>query len=123
VTRKQCAKCPWRVDVDPNDIPNGYCERKHEALSKTIARDPLASVMSGTLPMMACHETKVGKELPCVGWLAHQLGPGNNIGLRLAVSCGRVSADFELVGEQHDSLEATLPSVQKRKRAHGKRKV
>lgn len=29
----QCAKCPWRVDVDPHDIPNGYCEQKHAALA------------------------------------------------------------------------------------------
>lgn len=29
--RKQCHKCPWRTDVDPNDIPNGYCELKHMA--------------------------------------------------------------------------------------------
>lgn len=34
----QCAKCPWRVDVDPHDIPNGYCEVKHRALESTIAR-------------------------------------------------------------------------------------
>jgi hypothetical protein len=105
--RKQCAKCPWKVGTDPNEIPNGYCERKHAALQSTI-KSGLASI-GNTLRMMACHETKLGKELPCVGWLANQLGPGNNIGLRLAVSCGRVSADFELDGEQHERLEDTLP--------------
>lgn len=105
--RKQCAKCPWRVDVDPNDIPNGYCPNKHAALTKTIKSGPAS--IGGSLHLMACHETKTGKELPCVGWLANQLGPGNNLGLRLAVIGGRIDADFELVGEQHERLEDTLP--------------
>lgn len=107
MTRRQCEKCPWKVDTDPNEIPNGYCEKKHAALKSTLA-DGLSSI-GATLRMMACHETKVGKELPCVGWLANQLGPGNNIGLRLAVSAGRIDADFELDGEQHERFEDTLP--------------
>jgi hypothetical protein len=107
--RKQCAKCPWRVDVDPNDIPNGYCADAHAALDNTIA-DPGSLVgIGGPVRMMACHETPVGREMPCVGWLAHQLGPGNNIGLRLAVMSGRVNVNVKLVGEQHPNLEATLP--------------
>ncbi|MBV8720990.1 MAG: hypothetical protein JO277_02500 [Candidatus Eremiobacteraeota bacterium] len=50
-----------------------------------------------------------GKELPCVGWLAHQLGPGNNIALRMrAIADPRLYA-FELDGEQHTRFEDTLP--------------
>lgn len=108
MSRRQCAKCPWRVDVDPNDIPNGYCEIKHKALENTIAK-PGALNIGGKLRMMACHETKPGRELPCVGWLANQLGPGNNIGLRLAAYNDRSLWDFELVGEQHERFEDTLP--------------
>lgn len=107
-TRKQCAKCPWRVDVDPRDIPNGYCETRHANLRDTIAAP--GSVRLGGLRMMACHETKPGKEIACVGWLVNQLGPGNNIGLRMAVVTGRVSANVEVVGEQHETFEDTLPS-------------
>ena len=59
---------------------------------------------------MACHETPLGWELPCVGWLAYQLGPGNNLALRLAVIQGRVSADVETVGEQRERFEDTLPA-------------
>jgi hypothetical protein len=55
---------------------------------------------------MACHETH---EEPCVGWLAHQLGPGNNLGLRLAVSRGQISADVVVDGDQHPNFESTLP--------------
>jgi hypothetical protein len=107
VTQRQCAKCPWRVDSNPRTIPGGYCEAKHRALRDTIAGE-LPS-FGGPLKLMACHETKVGKERACVGWLANQLGPGNNLGLRLAVMTGRISASFELAGDQHERFEDTLP--------------
>lgn len=100
-------KCPWRVEVDPNEIPNGYCATKHAALSETIA-DP-GGLRAGPLRMMACHETPVGKEVPCVGWLHHQLGEGNNLAVRLAAITGRLDTNYALRGEQHTSLEDTLP--------------
>ena len=106
--RRQCAKCPWRADVDPYDIPDGYCETKHANLASTIAKDPLRS-LNGPLRIMACHESTPGNGIPCAGWLMNQLGPGNNIGLRLAVAHGRLDADVELVGEQHERFEDTLP--------------
>lgn len=58
---------------------------------------------------MACHESVVGKEIPCVGWLNHQLGIGNNLKLRYAVIQKRISADYEVDGEQHQCLEDTFP--------------
>lgn len=105
--RKQCAKCPWKKGVNPNDIPGGYCSTKHKALTSTIAQPGL--VQLGPIRVMACHESPVGRELACVGWLANQLGPGNNIGLRLAVRSGRISGDVKTVGEQHERLEDTFP--------------
>jgi hypothetical protein len=105
--RIQCAKCPWRKDVDPFDIPDGYCPTKHANLKDTIAEP--GALNFGTLRIMACHESKPRREIPCVGWLANQLGPGNNLGLRIAVSAGRIDANFRLVGEQHERFEDTLP--------------
>lgn len=104
---KQCAKCPWRVDVDPQDIPNGYSEEKHRGLADTIAREgDLSALFSGQLRVMACHETH---DAHCVGWLAHQLGPGNNLALRLHVlKCANIG-ELKLVGEQHETFEDTLP--------------
>jgi hypothetical protein len=58
--------------------------------------------------MMACHYSKPAAEFPCAGWLAHQLGPGNNIGLRLLAAQGKVPIP-ELDGEQHEDYEDTLP--------------
>ncbi len=113
MSRRQCRKCPWRVDVDPNEIPNGYCSTKHAALSSTIAK-PGALTLDKELRMMACHESPVGREMPCIGWLHQQLGTGNNIGLRLAVLRGQIDAKYTLVGEQHETLEDTLPKEKRR---------
>lgn len=118
MTRKQCEKCPWKKSTNPRDIPNGYCERAHAALSNTIAEPgSLASAGAPLLPLMACHDSPLGQEVPCVGWLVHQLGEGNNLGLRWAVIQGRVDADVETVGAQHKSFEETLP----RKAKNGKK--
>lgn len=107
--RKQCKKCPWKTSTDPHEIPNGYTEEKHAALKGTIAEPgSLCALTSAGLRAMACHESPKGREKPCVGWLANQLGPGNNIGLRVAALMGRVEP-FKTVGPQHERFEDTLP--------------
>jgi len=98
----QCEKCPWRVDVDPYDIPNGYDEDKHRALADTIA----IPGTFGNNRVMACHETV---DAHCVGWLMNQLGPGNNIGLRLRMIYCTNAHKIKLRGEQHETFEDTLP--------------
>jgi hypothetical protein len=105
---RQCAKCPWRKDANPREIPNGYCETKHRALESTIAQPgDLSFIGASSLRVMACHETH---DAHCLGWLMNQLGAGNNIALRLAMrSCENVG-DVRLVGEQHERFADTLPS-------------
>jgi hypothetical protein len=56
---------------------------------------------------MACHYSKPGEEFACAGWLANQLGSGNNIGVRLAVAQGHLPVP-EIDGEQHERFEDTL---------------
>lgn len=99
----QCSKCPWRVDVDPHDIPNGYCETKHAALKSTIAEP---GSLRDTGRAMACHETH---DAHCVGWLANQLGTGNNIGLRMRMISCENAGGIRVFGEQHETFEETLP--------------
>ncbi len=115
--RMQCAKCPWKTSTNPHDIPNGYNVDLHAGLAGTIAEP--GRVDRGALRMMACHETSVGRELPCVGWLVHQLGAGNNIALRLLAVTGRIDANVETVGSQHERFEDTLP--RRRRGAWGQR--
>jgi hypothetical protein len=57
---------------------------------------------------MACHESKPEDEMHCIGWLMNQLGPGNNIGLRLQMLEFDLS-EVEIFGEQHERFEDTLP--------------
>lgn len=104
---KQCKACPWRKDVDPHDIPNGYSVEKHCALKSTIAKPgSLDSVFAPGIHVMACHETH---DAHCIGWLMNQLGPGNNIALRLRIrSCENFSA-VQTFGEQHETFEDTIP--------------
>ncbi len=49
----QCAKCPWKVGIDPHGIPNGYSKAKHAALSCMIAEP---GSLRETGRAMACHE-------------------------------------------------------------------
>lgn len=100
----QCVKCPWRVDVDPHDIPNGYDVEKHHRLGNTIAQG--FNLFDDTLHIMACHETH---NAHCIGWLVNQTGPGNNIALRMKMmSCGN-ARKVRTRGEQHETFEDTLP--------------
>ena len=100
----QCAKCPWHVDVDPHEIPNGYSEDKHRALACTIAEPGLGSLRHNRA--MACHETH---DAHCIGWLVNQLGPGNNIGLRMRMMRCENGKSIRLRGDQHECFEDTLP--------------
>lgn len=102
----QCAKCPWKVSTNPRDIPNGYCETKHRALESTIARD---LSINRKQPAMACHHSTGDDQMFCIGWLVNQLGPGNNIGLRMAMMNYSNAKDIKVKGRQHDRFEDTLP--------------
>lgn len=105
---KQCSKCPWKVSTNPYDIPDGYCENKHANLKETIAEEgviPTSSVMK----VMACHHSDGNDEMYCVGWLNHQLGIGNNIGLRLKMLKCENIGEIKVYGEQHIKFEDTLP--------------
>jgi len=114
--RKQCEACPWRKDVVPDrDIPGGYSREKHCALKSTIAKEADLSALGGTLRIMACHETTKRAEKPCIGWLENQLGPGNNIVLRLMFSQGAIERYEPPTAEQHERLEDTIPKRRYRK--------
>jgi hypothetical protein len=101
----QCKKCPWKKSTDPNTIPDGYSCLLHGALKNTIAEP-------GSLrqtPAMACHQSAIGKETYCIGWLYNQLGVGNNIHLRFRIRQFANLKDIRIVGEQHQTFEETLP--------------
>lgn len=103
---RQCEKCPWKVDTDPYDIPNGYSAELHRGLSGTIAEP---GSLRSTGHAMACHEHPTEDQVHCIGWLVNQLGIGNNIPLRMQmISCENAHA-IQVDGEQHERFEDTLP--------------
>lgn len=106
-TVKQCKSCPWRIGCVPDrDIPR-YSRELHEGLRGTI-KSGIDSLTS-SLRIMACHYSKPGDEFACAGWLANQLGDGNHIGVRMAVSSGHLPLP-DLDGPQHRCFEDTLAS-------------
>jgi hypothetical protein len=104
---RQCDKCPWKVSTNPHDIPHGYSEEQHRNLTSTIAAP---GVINDKANAMSCHEHDPGEEAHCVGWLMNQLGPGNNIPLRLRVMDCENIQHVQLDGTQHEKLEDTFPS-------------
>lgn len=98
----QCKACPWRKGVVPSrDIPGGYDVEKHKGLCNL--KEGAGQFEIGKI--MACHETTAGEESACVGWLVHEMGDGNNIGLRIRA---REIGHLTTTGEQHDCIEDTL---------------
>ncbi len=99
----QCRACPWKVSVVPSrDIPGGYTPALHAQL--------LGCQDRGTT--MACHESPVDDPYACVGWLVHQIGPGNNLRLRIAAIEGRLDAsELRTFGPQHPSVRAMCASA------------
>ena len=103
---KQCEKCPWKVSTEPHEIPDGYSEDRHRALACTIAEP---GSMRSSMHAMSCHEHPPSDEAHCIGWLMHQVGPGNNIGLRIRMMSCDNAKHIQLDGEQHENFEDTLP--------------
>lgn len=98
---KQCKACPWKLSTNPHtDIPGGYDSAKH---AKLINCTGGLEALGKPIRAMACHESPPGREQACVGWVANQLGPGNNIALRMQAMDGRF-AGLETDGEQYNSL-------------------
>lgn len=108
--RKQCLGCPWRLANDPADIPDGFKPTTHARLGRMSDRER-DNPISKTLTMMACHALKVQK--PCVGWLANQLGEGNNLPLRVAVAFGQIDGNVQTVGPQRERYEDVVPNAER----------
>lgn len=107
---RQCEKCPWKRSTDPYGIPNGYSKELHRALASTVAVPGAIPGPDRELRIFACHESPIGEEAHCVGWLMNQLGPGNNLALRLRMlECENLEL-VQIDGPQHEHFRDTLPS-------------
>lgn len=106
---KQCKNCPWRKDSDLSQIPD-YSEEQHRDLERTIVDNNIDSFNPiAPVAFMACHNgTAISTNLECTGWLHNQL-TGHNLGLRIRLRSCTNLRELEVVGEQFDTFEETLP--------------
>lgn len=104
----QCKNCPWLLKTNPNtDIKGNYSKELHAELKKTIASGNFDEDISKPFHAMACHESYNGNEDMCVGWLSNQLGPGNNVPLRLRMM-NYEKFKLKLIGPNHKTFEETI---------------
>ena len=116
--KRQCKTCPWRAGATTDAIPR-YDRAKHEALRDTIAEPGSMRGLGGARQMMACHHSADGAEHPCVGWVHHQIGAGNNIGLRLAVLVDPRLQGLQVDGPQRASFEETFAAGPRKRGRRG----
>lgn len=105
----QCKQCPWRKDAELSKIP-GYERDAHQKLGTSTIAEP--GCFGCVTKAMACHESPPGAEQHCVGWLMNQLGPGNNIGLRMWMRLCENSKELRTIGPQYGTFEETLTRLE-----------
>ena len=102
-TVKQCKTCPWRVAVKPSrDVPD-YDPGIYERMQSTL-RSGIDAMFERVRVVMECHNGKRGAKRACAGWLHHQIGIGNNLGVRLSVMTGRLPVP-KVSGPQHETFD------------------
>lgn len=107
---KPCKQCPWVRDSDVGgaSIPNFDIE-----LMRNLANTcpPKGTDEDGFRNVMACHDSKDGKEYVCAGYVSvHGL---RNINFRLMVSMNNINVgkvldnceEFDLYDNFHEMLE------------------
>lgn len=77
-----CKTCPWRRDVESG----AFGVERYEQLQNTVRRGEQSPVIGD--PMFACHQSVVGDEAACAGWLAVE--GYQHLGVRYAISVRRL---------------------------------
>jgi len=104
---KPCQSCPWRIDQGAADIPNFDLE-----LAESLADcSPDAKGMGPdfTSSCFACHQSKVGEEFACAGWLS-TVGH-RHPKVRLAVTFGRLPVEALNTDPEWPELHTTYGEV------------
>lgn len=107
VLQQPCTSCPWRVDQSAQDIP-GFSLEMARDLAATCPNERGHGPSFGAA-MFACHQSKIGGEMACAGWLATVGHSHPNV--RLAVIQGRVSPDALSPGDDWPALHENYGQV------------
>ena len=102
-----CPTCPWRKSstVGGEDIP-GFSLCKMQGLENTVGHG------DAFRPIMACHYSEDGEEVPCLGYVAQE--GWTNLALRMMAIRGKLDigavmdacAHLDLWPDFHSMLEA-----------------
>lgn len=100
---KQCGNCPWKKSTKLEDID---CKEGFDMDYYESVRDDYVAChdFDRSHKNMGCHKFPNDSQ-PCIGWLLHEAGPGNNIGIRLMLSCVDNANELETFGPQHKSIK------------------
>ncbi len=113
VCRKPCSSCPWRVDQDASAIPNFNLDLA-ESLASTCPDERGYSPDFGS-PQFACHQSRMGSEVVCAGWLA--TNGGAHVQVRMQVIAGQIPVEALSPGEDWPPLHAEFAEVIEKLRA------
>jgi hypothetical protein len=102
-----CLSCPWRRDATADDIPN-FDMALAEGLADTCPNHRNMGPDFGA-SIFACHQSKVGGEFACAGWLA-TVGH-RHPAVRLAILSGRLDAAALETGQGWPDLHENYPEV------------
>jgi len=107
---KPCKNCPWKKSslVGGANIPRFDIDLMR-GLSSTVP--PRDSNQDGMYKIFACHDSKVGNEFACAGYVAVQ--GYQNINVRLMAMMGHVDiiavedacSDYEMYSNFHEMLD------------------
>lgn len=98
VRKRQCPNCPWKKSTTA--IPGGSSEKWEELVT---GFEVSGRTFGGPLRAMQCHDSEDEDPQYCAGWVVNQLGPGNNLQLRVMALDGRFD-DVRTVGPQRATL-------------------
>lgn len=107
VLPQPCPSCPWRRDQSAQDIPNFSLQMARGLASTCPDERGIGPAFDAEL--FACHQSKVGDEVPCAGWLA-MVGSAHPA-VRLAVMGNRLPAAALDPGPGWPGLHSTYPEV------------
>lgn len=107
VLAQPCPSCPWRLDQTAQDIP-GFSRDKAHDLAATCP-DARGHGPAFDAKVFACHQSKLGGEFPCAGWLA-TVGHRHPM-VRWACIQGKVPEDALAPGPGWPALHADYGEV------------
>ncbi len=113
---KPCSSCPWQIDSVAQDIPNFDLALAEGLMNCCPDKRGMGPDFGASI--FACHQSKVGAEIACAGWLA--IVGHRHPSVRLAIMAGRLAPESLNTKPGWPALHASYSEVLKKLRANVK---